>query len=71
MAEKASREIKIVIPEDIISLFIPEETIQHGLMAKRELLLALRSLIDAKIQAIEKKLEKKPQKKKKINITQE
>jgi len=69
MAEKTGKEIKIVIPEDIISLFIPEETIQHGLMAKKEILLALRALIDARIQAIEKKLEKKPEKKKKINIS--
>ncbi len=69
MAEKTGKEIKIVIPEDIISLFIPEETIQHGLMAKKEILLALRALIDTRIQAIEKKLEKKPEKKKKINIS--
>jgi hypothetical protein len=69
MPEKAVKEIKIVIPEDIFSLFISEEAIQHGLMAKKEILLALRSLIDSRIQAIEKKLEKKPEKKKKIDIS--
>jgi hypothetical protein len=69
MAEKIGREIKIVIPEDLISFFIPEDTLQHGLRAKKEVLLAIRSLIDAKIESIDKKLEKKPEKKKKIDIS--
>ncbi|MFQ6082197.1 MAG: hypothetical protein ACE5WD_02425 [Candidatus Aminicenantia bacterium] len=68
MTEKAHREIKIVIPEDLVSLLIPEEAIQHGLKAKKEILLAIRSLIDAKIEALDKKTEKKTEKKKKINI---
>ncbi len=69
MPEKTGREIKIVIPEDLISLFIPEETVQHGLKAKKEILLAFRSLIDAKIESIDRKLEKKPEKKKKIDVS--
>jgi len=41
--------------------------LQHLLNAKKEFLLALRSLIDAKIEASEKKEGKRPVRKKKIN----
>lgn len=68
MPEGKTREIKIVIPEEFFSLFIPEGTKAHLLQARKEILLALRSLIDAKIEALEKKQEKKTATKKKIRV---
>jgi len=68
MAEGKTREIKIIIPEDLFSLVLPEKAISHMLKARKEFLLAFRSLIDAKIEILEKKEEKKVPKKKKIKI---
>ncbi len=68
MSEVKNREIRISIPEDIFSFFFPEKTVDHVLKARKEMLLALRSLIDAKIEALEKKGEKKTTKRKKIKI---
>jgi hypothetical protein len=67
MSEAKTREIRISIPEELFSLIIPERAIHHLYSARKEMLLALRSLIDAKIEALEKKEEKKT-KKKKIKI---
>ena len=68
MAEEKVKEIKITIPEELLSLVIPEKAISHVLKARKEILLAFRSLIDAKIEALEKKEQKKVTKKKKITI---
>ena len=68
MAEEKLREIKITIPEELFSLVVPEKAISHMLKARKEILLAFRSLIDAKIEALEKKEQKKATKKKKIKI---
>jgi hypothetical protein len=68
MAEGKTREIKISIPEEFFTLFLPEATHEHMLRAKREILLALRSVIDMKIEALDKKTDKKAVRKKKIEI---
>ncbi len=68
MAEEKMREIKITIPEELFSLVMPEKAISHVMKARKEILLAFRSLIDAKIEALEKKEQKKVTKKKKIKI---
>ncbi len=68
MNEPKTREIRISIPEDIFSFFFPEKTVDHVFKARKEMLLAIRSLIDAKIEALEKKGEKKTAKRKKIKI---
>jgi hypothetical protein len=68
MAEEKVREIKIIIPEELFSLVIPEKAISHLLKARKEILLAFRSLIDAKIEALEKKEQKTVTRKKKIKI---
>lgn len=68
MAEAKAREIKITLPEELFSLFLPGEAHQHLLRAKKEVLLALRSLIDARIEALEKKEEKREEKKNKITV---
>jgi len=69
MAEARGKEIRIVLPEELFNLFLPGETQKHLLRAKKEFLLALRSLIDARIEAIEKKEEKgTEEKKKKIEV---
>ena len=68
MSEGKTKEIRICIPEELFSFFLPEETAGHLLKAKKEMLLAFRSLIDAKIEALEKKKVKKTERKKKIKI---
>ena len=55
MNEGKTKEIRICIPEELFSFFVPEETAGHLLKAKKEMLLAFRSLIDAKIEALEKR----------------
>ena len=67
MSEAKTREIKICIPEELFTLFLPEKTIHHFYNARKEMLLALRALIDAKIEALEKK-EKKAARGKKIKV---
>jgi len=68
MAEGRTREIRIRIPEELFSFFLPEKAYEHVLRAKKEALLALRSLIDSRIEALEKKEEKEARAKKKIKI---
>lgn len=68
MAEGKTKEIKISIPEELFTLVIPEKTIDHFSKARKEILLTFRSIIDAKIEALEKREEKKGAKKKKIEI---
>ena len=68
MSEAKTKEIRISIPEELFSLFVPQKTLHHFFNARKEMLLALRSLIDAKIEVLEKKEEKTTTKKKKIKI---
>jgi hypothetical protein len=68
MVEEKTREIRISIPEDLFSIFIPEKTVGHLMKARKEVLLSLRSLIDAKIEAMEKIEKKRETRKKKIKI---
>ena len=68
MATEKMREIKILVPEELFTWFIPVQTHEHLLRARKEVLLALRSLIDARIEALEKRTAPKPTTKKKINI---
>ena len=68
MAAEKMREIKIAIPEELFRVFIPAKTQDHLLNAKKELLLAIRSLIDARIESLEKKEGQKGETKKKIRV---
>jgi len=68
MAAEKMREIRIAIPEELFAVFIPQKTQDYLLGAKKELLLALRSLIDARIESLEKRAEQKAETKKKIKI---
>lgn len=68
MTEAKTREIKITLPEELFTLFLPEKSLEHLVSAKKEVLLAIRSLIDARIEALEKKEGKKPEAKRKIKI---
>jgi len=70
LAEEKTKEIKITIPvpDELISLFLPGAAYEHLLRAKKETLLALRALIDSKIESLEKKQAKKAVVKKKIKI---
>ena len=68
MNEAKTREIRISIPEDLFSIFIPEETVGHLRNARKEMLLSLRSLIDARIASLEKSEKRKTSQKKKIKI---
>jgi len=68
MADEKSREIKIVLPEELFALLVPGKTQQHLLNAKKELLLAVRSLIDARIESLDRKADSKAAPKKKIKV---
>lgn len=68
MSEVKTREIRISIPEDLFPFALTEKTVGHLFQAKKEILLALRSLIDAKIEMLEKTEKKKVEKKRKIKI---
>lgn len=68
MAEAKTREIRITIPEELFCLFVPEKSVEHLFKAKKEILLSLRSLIDAKIESLEKKEEKRSKPKQKIKV---
>lgn len=68
MAEGRTREIKICIPEELFSFFLPEKAHQHLLRAKKEALLALRALIESRIETLEKSEQKEARTKKKIKI---
>jgi hypothetical protein len=68
MAAEKTREIKISIPEELFTVFIPKKTQDHLFQAKKEFLLALRSLIDSRIEYLEKREGQKAETKKKIKI---
>jgi hypothetical protein len=68
MADEKNREIRIVLPEELFALLVPGETQQHLMRAKKELLLAVRSLIDARIESLDRKAEGKAAPKKKIKV---
>lgn len=68
MSPEKTREIRISIPEEFFSVFFPEKTVDHLINAKKEVLLALRSVIDFKIETLEKRGEKKSTRGKKIKI---
>lgn len=73
MNEERTREIRIILPEELFSFILPKKTIGHMINARKEMLLALRTLIDDRVDALERMEEKtrkksKTQKKKKINI---
>ncbi|MFQ5721529.1 MAG: hypothetical protein ACE5GI_03465 [Candidatus Aminicenantales bacterium] len=61
MSEAKTKEIKITILEELFTLFLPEKTLRHFNNARKEMLLALRSLIDARIEAFEKRKRKEHQ----------
>jgi len=70
MADDKVREIKITIPvpDDLFSLLLPLEALQHARAARKEALLALRAILDSRIEALEKKERKPAATKKKIKI---
>jgi len=68
MAEAKTKEIRITIPEELFSFFLPRKTLDHMLNAKKEMLLAFRSMIDARIETLEKMQKKEKAKSKKIKI---
>lgn len=68
MAAEKMREIKICIPEELFTLFLPSQAHEHLLRAKKEVLLAFRSLIDARLEALEKRDARKAEPKRKIKI---
>jgi hypothetical protein len=68
MAADKMREIRLSIPEELFSLCLPQQTQQHLWKARKELLLAIRSLIDARIEMMEKKEAGKAEPRKKIRV---
>lgn len=73
MSDEKTREIRISLPEELFSIFFPEKAIGHVVKAKKEMLMAVRSLIDARIEVLEKMQTKaakkdKTSKKKKIIV---
>jgi hypothetical protein len=73
LSKEQTREIRIILPEELFSFFLPKKTMGHMINAKKEMLFALRSLIDARVEALEKMEQKTRQKrttenKKKIKI---
>jgi hypothetical protein len=68
MAAEKMREIKICIPEELFTLFLPLQAQEHLLKAKKEVLLAFRSLIDARLETLEKRGTRKAEPKRKIKI---
>lgn len=72
MNQGKTKEIKIIVPEEVFNFFFPEKTKKHLNNVRKEMLLAFRSLIDAKIEAMEKKERKKKEtkqsSKKKIKV---
>jgi hypothetical protein len=68
MADEKTREIRISLPEELFNLFLPLETQEHLLRARKEVLLAFRALIDARLETLEKKGARKAETKRKIKI---
>ncbi len=52
------KEIKILIPDELFGLLLPGEALGHLKAARKEMLLAARAFIDARIAAMEKKTER-------------
>lgn len=68
MASEKMREIKICIPEELFTLFLPFQVQEHLTKARKEVLLAVRSLVDARLEALEKRGARKAEPKRKIKI---
>jgi hypothetical protein len=68
MAADKMREIRLSIPEELFNLCLPRQTQQHLWKARKELLLAIRSLIDTRIEMIEKKEAGKNEPRRKIKV---
>jgi hypothetical protein len=68
MGADKTREIKISLPEELFTVFLPLQTQEHLLKAKKEVLLALRSLIDARLESLDKKEDRRAEPKRKIKI---
>jgi len=68
MPANTTREIRISLPEELFDLLVPRETHEHLSRAKKEVLLALRSIIDARIEMLEKREARKDSPKKKIKV---
>jgi hypothetical protein len=68
MPENKTREIRISLPEELFAFLMPQETQQHLWRARKEILLALRSIIDSRIEMIEKREAGKPSPKRKIKV---
>jgi hypothetical protein len=68
MAAGKMREIKISLPEELFTLCFPPQAQQHLIKAKKEVLLALRSLIDARLESLDKRGAQRTEPKKKIKI---
>lgn len=68
MAADRMREIRLSIPEELFNLWLPQPTQEHLWKARKELLLAIRSLIDSRIEMIEKKEARKSEPKRKIKV---
>jgi hypothetical protein len=68
MAADKMREIKISLPEELFTLFLPLQAQEHLIKAKKEVLLALRSLIDSRLECLEKKGGRRTEPKKKIKV---
>jgi hypothetical protein len=64
MSEENTREIRISLPEELFSVFLPEKAIGNFINAKKEMLFALRSFIDARIEMLDKMEKKASQRKK-------
>lgn len=73
MSEERTREIRISLPEELFSIFFPKTAIGHVIKARKEMLFAVRSYIDARIEMLERmekktSQNKKTEKKKKITV---
>lgn len=69
MAPEGMKEIKILIPEELIGLLFPAEALGHLRAARREVLLAARAVIEARIAALDKREAKRGEtRKKKIKV---
>jgi hypothetical protein len=68
MPDDKTREIRVIIPEALFDFLVPGEAHEHLAMAKKEILLAIRSLIDARIEMIEKRGTRKGSLKRKIKV---
>jgi hypothetical protein len=68
MAAEKMREIKVSIPEELFTLFLPLQAQEHLIQARKEVLLAVRSLIDARLEALDKRGARKAEPKRKIKI---